>query len=365
MEARKRQKIARQAARDLRDLNRKRRVLGAWNQWTADLNATPPASNSTPVITNARLRANVAARPAPSSSSDDDEPPDPPRRRPLRYAHPFFPDAHVQPVVDHRAAAAMEEAAGDEDAEDVVFVDEVHNPAPFLPLHRASGGAPSNSLGGHQPEEIWLESDGERAISTDQSGEPTSAGERLLRSLTKEVAQERANGDDETPQQLGDFAVVLDDANVLLRRRVNDADVRVRFTINDSLSQSVEIGTPISVPELEVEVANAAGRLFFKLELQNDANRHFDFLIRESLVLRPPVVGECIDELKRKALVAYTKHTSYAVTKHYRLFLVAEIGLTSEFCRQLVVFATNYEHKLYIRSLEATRDIVAAFLPTA
>ncbi|CAG9532686.1 unnamed protein product [Cercopithifilaria johnstoni] len=189
----------------------------------------------------------------------------------------------------------------------------------------------------------------------------------LKNEITAEKQLEKENLRGEQAPRISGFEITTDGANVQLAKLHGKEKINVYFNVNHSVDmegeEDEEEGVPLALPSLTVEIIKAQQRLCFYLDLcENEdatkANERFDFRVAEFYIA--PASKGIEDENVPESV--YSSSGKYIdPTLHDLLFnhYLAERGFDQKFCREVVDFATHYEHSQYVKLLTDIQSFVS------
>lgn len=188
----------------------------------------------------------------------------------------------------------------------------------------------------------------------------------LKNEITAEKELERENLRGEQTPRISGFEITTDGANVQLTKLHGEEKINVYFNVNHSVDMEGEEdgdGVPLALPSLTIEIIKAQQRLCFYLDLcENEditeANERFDFRVAE-FYIAPAPNGPGDEDVPESVYSSSGKYID--PTLHDLLFnhYLAERGFDQKFCREVVDFATHYEHSQYVKLLTDIQSFVA------
>ncbi|VDN02824.1 unnamed protein product [Thelazia callipaeda] len=208
----------------------------------------------------------------------------------------------------------------------------------------------------------------------------------LKNEIMAEKQLERENLRGEEAPRVSGFDITTDGANVLLKKLHNNEKINVYLNVNHSVdmegdedevlvklfllnrlfsyfsTKTIE-GVPLALPSLTIEIVKDSQRLCFYLDLceneeATEANERFDFRVAE-FYIAPLTEKEGDGEVAESVYSSSGKYID--PTLHDLLFnhYLAERGFNQKFCREVVDFATHYEHSQYVKLLTDIQSFVS------
>uniref|UniRef100_A0A915Q414 Mitochondrial glycoprotein n=1 Tax=Setaria digitata TaxID=48799 RepID=A0A915Q414_9BILA len=189
----------------------------------------------------------------------------------------------------------------------------------------------------------------------------------LKNEITAEKQLEKENLRGEQAPRISGFEITTDGANVQLAKLYGKEKINVYFNVNHSVDmegeEDEEEGVPLALPSLTIEIVKGNQRLCFYLDLcENEeaaeVNERFDFRVAEFYIA--PTSEKADDEDIPESV--YSSSGKYIdPTLHDLLFnhYLAERGFDQKFCREVVDFATHYEHSQYVKLLTDIQSFVS------
>ncbi|KAM3724383.1 Conserved regulator of innate immunity protein [Dirofilaria immitis] len=189
----------------------------------------------------------------------------------------------------------------------------------------------------------------------------------LKNEITAEKQLEKENLRGEKAPVISGFEIKTDGANVQLAKLHGNEKINVYFNVNHSVDMDGEEdeddGVPLALPSLTIEIIKAQQRLCFYLDLceneeATEANERFDFRVAE-FYIAPVSKGTEDEEIPESVYSSSGKYIDPNL--HDLLFnhYLAERGFDQKFCREVVDFATHYEHSQYVKLLTDIQSFVS------
>uniref|UniRef100_A0A0R3RWY4 Mitochondrial glycoprotein n=1 Tax=Elaeophora elaphi TaxID=1147741 RepID=A0A0R3RWY4_9BILA len=189
----------------------------------------------------------------------------------------------------------------------------------------------------------------------------------LKNEITAEKQLEKENLRGEKAPRISGFEITTDGANVQLTKLHGKEKINVYFNVNHSVDMEGEEdedeGVPLALPSLTIEIIKAQQRLCFYLDLcenedATEANERFDFRVAE-FYIAPASKGTEDEDIPESVYSSSGKYID--PTLHDLLFnhYLAERGFDQKFCREVVDFATHYEHSQYVKLLTDIQSFVS------
>ncbi|VDN57280.1 unnamed protein product [Dracunculus medinensis] len=160
------------------------------------------------------------------------------------------------------------------------------------------------------------------------------------------------------------FEITTNDAEVRLKKTHGNEKILVIFNVNHSVDINDEFHetenpqevVPVALPPLTIEITKGDERLCFHLELVEPGvdNGEFDFRVEEFYIA--PVSSD--EEVPASVYASSGRYIDPHL--HDLLFVrfLEERGFNTQFCQQLVKFATHYEHSRYVSLLDKIKNFV-------
>uniref|UniRef100_A0A2K6WKL3 Mitochondrial glycoprotein n=1 Tax=Onchocerca volvulus TaxID=6282 RepID=A0A2K6WKL3_ONCVO len=189
----------------------------------------------------------------------------------------------------------------------------------------------------------------------------------LKNEITAEKQLEKENLRGEQAPRISGFEITTDGANVQLAKLHGKEKINVYFNVNHSVDMDGEEdeddGVPLALPSLTIEIIKGQQRLCFYLDLceneeATEANERFDFRVAE-FYIAPASKGAEDEDIPESVYSSSGKYID--PTLHDLLFnhYLAERGFDQKFCREVVDFATHYEHSQYVKLLTDIQSFVS------
>ncbi|VDM10100.1 unnamed protein product [Wuchereria bancrofti] len=189
----------------------------------------------------------------------------------------------------------------------------------------------------------------------------------LKNEITAEKQLEKENLRGEQAPRISGFEITTNGANVHLAKLHGNEKINVYFNVNHSVDMEGEEdedeGVPLALPSLTIEIIKAQQRLCFYLDLcenedATEANERFDFRVAE-FYIAPASKGTEDEDVPDSVYSSSGKYID--PTLHDLLFnnYLAERGFDQKFCREVVDFATHYEHSQYVKLLTDIKSFVS------
>ncbi|KAL4002186.1 Mitochondrial glycofamily protein [Acanthocheilonema viteae] len=189
----------------------------------------------------------------------------------------------------------------------------------------------------------------------------------LTNEITAEKQLEKENLRGAQAPKISGFEITTDGANVKLAKLHGKEKINVYFNVNHSVDMESEEdedeGVPLALPSLTIEIIKAQQRLCFYLDLcenedATEANERFDFRVAE-FYIAPASKGTEDEDVPESVYSSSGKYID--PTLHDLLFnhYLAERGFDQKFCREVVDFATHYEHSQYVKLLTDIQSFVS------
>ncbi|VDK66520.1 unnamed protein product [Onchocerca ochengi] len=189
----------------------------------------------------------------------------------------------------------------------------------------------------------------------------------LKNEITAEKQLEKENLRGEQAPKISGFEITTDGANVQLAKLHGKEKINVYFNVNHSVDMDGEEdeddGVPLALPSLTIEIIKGQQRLCFYLDLceneeATEANERFDFRVAE-FYIAPASKGAEDEDIPESVYSSSGKYID--PTLHDLLFnhYLAERGFDQKFCREVVDFATHYEHSQYVKLLTDIQSFVS------
>jgi len=217
-----------------------------------------------------------------------------------------------------------------------------------------------------------------RSIFTSQ---PRFCSPNLVAALEAEIKEEKALeqeklGGSATPAIPG-YKISIEGAKVRLSKMHGKEKIDVFVNVKHSVDIDQDFDepeeqepaaegraeevTPVALPPFSISITKGNQSLWFELDMAKTEEATYDFTVSE-FYIAPAKDGEPIaqdnEEMYEKLYASSGRYIDENM--HDLLFVkyLEERGFTSEFCHQLVDFATHYEHKMYVELLEKIKKFV-------
>lgn len=199
---------------------------------------------------------------------------------------------------------------------------------------------------------------------------PRFSQAQLVSALQNEIEAEKKLEEDNfggaSSPQFNGFHIVTKDAEVRLTKKHGNEEILVVFNVNHSVDVEEDYDNedqapvPVALPPFSIEITKGGQRLCFHMDLVESGEgeeSQYDFRVEE-FYIAPVAQGsdEGVDES------VYASSGKYIDPNlHQLLFMnfLEERGLTTDFCRDLVNYATHYEHQQYVGLLHKIKNFVS------
>uniref|UniRef100_A0A915DQI5 Uncharacterized protein n=1 Tax=Ditylenchus dipsaci TaxID=166011 RepID=A0A915DQI5_9BILA len=216
----------------------------------------------------------------------------------------------------------------------------------------------------------FLQSSAARQFSSTATRFASGTQQELIQALENEIDAEKKLeqenlGGSSAPVITG-FNIVTDGAEVRLSKTHGDENILVVFNVNHSVDVDEDFETeenveqnavPVSRPHFSIEVTKGSKRLCFEMELVETEDGQYDVQVEE-FYIAPAAKGDDVG-VEHKVYSSAGKFIDPGL--HELLFLryLEERGFTTDFCNQLVTYATHYEHSQYVNLLKNIKSFVS------
>ncbi|CAI4221365.1 unnamed protein product [Auanema sp. JU1783] len=198
-----------------------------------------------------------------------------------------------------------------------------------------------------------------------------SVAPELSQALAREIDAEQQlsqnNLGGTAPATFPGFSITSKNAEVRLSKKHGSEDILVVFNVNHSVDmdeayedevQPEAAPVPVALPPFTVEITKGAERLVFHLELVEslEVQGEFDFRVEEFYVA--PAAKDGNEDVADDVYASSGKYIDPDL--HDLLFVryLEERGFDVQFCKNLVEYATHYEHSQYVGLLSKIKSFV-------
>ncbi|CAD5230080.1 unnamed protein product [Bursaphelenchus xylophilus] len=201
-------------------------------------------------------------------------------------------------------------------------------------------------------------------FSSNESSVTKDLTQRLNEEIEAEKRLENENLGGAAQPTVPGFQLKTKDAEVRLTKKHGPEEILVVFNVNHSVDVEEDdpnsdlAPTPVALPPFSVEITKGSQRLCFNMILVETGDEdQFDFRVEEFYVA--PAAKDGNEDVADEVYASSGKYIDPNL--HDVLFVryLEERGIDAEFCRNLVQFATHYEHQKYVGLLSQIRDFVS------